>query len=67
LGVEVLQVEVVGVASGDFGVVGDEDKSGAGFLEMVVDDSEGLVAAFAIEGGGGFVGEEEIRRGEEGA
>ena len=67
MGVEVLQVEVVGVASGDFGVVGDEDKSGAGFLEVVVDDGEGLVAAFAIEGSGGFVGEEEVRRGEEGA
>ncbi len=67
MGVEVLQVEVEGVAGGDFGVVGDEDQSGAGFLDVVVDDSEGLVAAFAVEGGGGFVGEDQLGRGEESA
>jgi hypothetical protein len=67
LGLEVLQVEMEGVAGGDFGVVGDEDQSGAGFLEVVVDDSEGLVAAFAVEGGCGFVGENQLGGSEEGA
>src|SRR5262245_22000945 len=61
------EVDGAGAAGGDHGVVGDEEQRGAAYVAQREHQVDDVAAGLAVEIAGGFVGQQQARRDDEGA